>query len=231
MQEVPPSPDTPPSSNHRLRFYVSLILLLLVVSLLTWFTVALIVAEQWFWGLIAAYPAILIIIFSPRFLPRLSSRARIAELICEFDQISDRFVRPKAYRHKSLSFRPSAKIEPKSFIYRLYVGSDGEIKMPVMTDSPTQFYPNHYSVSICINDDLVCISNSYSYRNDTSSLIRFFEKHSGKGQKIAHLRIAKADIQSGVVAGDFTVEGDEFDAFMKTIELAKHFTITPKFQP
>ena len=227
MQEVPPSPDTPPSSNHRLRFYVSLILLLLVVSLLTWLTVALIVAEQWFWGLIAAYPAILIIIFSPRFLRRLSSRARIAELICEFDQISDRFVRPKAYRHKSLSFRPSTKIEPKSFIYRLYVGSDGEIKMPVMTDRPGS---SSYNVSICINDDLVLIRND-DWRNGTRWLVSFFEKHSGKGQKIAHLRIAGAAIQSGVVAGDFTVEGDEFDAFMKTIELAKHFTITPNFQP
>ena len=156
MQEVPPSPDTQPSSNHRMRFYVYLILFFLVVSLLTWLTVARFVAEQWFWGIIAAEAAILIIVFSPRFLRRLSSRARIAELICEFDQISDRFARPKAYRHKSLSFRPSVNFEPKSFIYRLYLGSDGEIKMPVMTDRPVH---SSYNVSICINDDLVLIRN------------------------------------------------------------------------
>jgi hypothetical protein len=102
-----------------------------------------------------------------------------------------------------------------------------------MTNSPTQFLGriHDYHVSICINDDLVRISKHGISRVNTSLLVSFFEKHSGKGQKIAHLRIAKNDIMSDVVTGDFTIEGDEFDAFMKSIELAKYFTITPNYQP
>jgi len=233
MQEVPPSPDTPASSNHRLRFYVSLILLLLVVSLLTWLTVALFIQEHWLFCFISAYAPMFVVVLSPRYLRRLNSQARIAELICEFDQISDRFARPKAYRHKSLAFRPSGDIEPKSFIYRLCLGSNGDIYIPVMTNCPTQFLGriHDYHVSICINDDLVLISKYGNYHDNTSRLVSFFEKHSGKGQKIAHLRIAKNDIMSDAVAGDFMIEGDEFDAFMKTIELAKYFTIAPNYQP
>lgn len=206
-------------------------MVLQVLSLLIYLTIENFATEYWFLNYISAYVTILIIFFSPRYLRRLNSQARIAALIYEFDQISDRFARPKAYRHKSLAFRPSGNVEPKSLIYRLYLSSNGNIKMPVMTNSPTPYPPIDYSVSICINDDLVLIRMIDSYPNNTSRLVSFFEKHSGKGQKIAHLRIAKSGFHSDVVAGDFTVEGDEFDAFLKTIELAKHFTITPNFQP
>ena len=96
----------------------------------------------------------------------------------------------------------------------------------------TAVMTNDYGVSICINDDIVHIrKKEHEYTNNKLWLVRFFEKHSGKGQKNAHLRIHKGDVRSDVVAGDFMIEGDEFDAFMKTLELAKNFGTIPRFQP
>jgi hypothetical protein len=122
------------------------------------------------------------------------------------------------------------------------VDSDGDIRIPEMTETPEGSYPNplpritnDYGVSICINDDIVHVRKRVidrnEYTNNKLRLIRFFEKHSGKGQKIAYLRISKYDKRSDVVEGDFMLEGAEFEAFMKTLELLKHFAITPNFQP
>jgi hypothetical protein len=214
--------------------------MLLAVTALIWGTVALIITEHWFLSFFPAYVAAMIIFISPSFLRGMNSRARIEALICEFDQISDRFVRPKAYRHKALARHPSGNIVLKSFISGLYLDSEGEIKMPEMTDTPEHTYKNDqglritndYGVSICINDDIVHIRKKEdAYTNNKLWLVRFFEEYSRKGPKIAHLRIHKHDIRSDVVAGDFTIEGEEFDAFMKTLELLKHFNVTPGFQP
>jgi hypothetical protein len=195
------------------------------------------------------YIAGAIIFFSTKSLPRLNSRARIEALICDFDQISDLFARPKAYRHKSLRRHPSGNIEPKSFIYGLYLASNGDMAMPEMSVTPEPDYQNargpritnDYDVSICINDDIVHIRKIGRFfhtgprpvgiADDKLFLVSFFDKHSGKGQKIAHLRIHKNDVRSDVVTGDFIIEGDEFEAFMKTLELLKHFNATPNFQP
>lgn len=249
MQEVPPSPATPPSRKHQLRFYAYILVMLLTVTALIWGAVELIIAEYWFLSFFPAYVAAVIIFISPRFLRNMNSRARIEALICEFDQISDLFARPKAYRHKSLRRHPSGSIEPKSFIYGLYLDTNGDMMMPEMSDTPEPDYQNargpritnDYGVSICINDDIVHIrrigrlfhpgSTSVGRTDDKLFLVNFFEKHSGKGQKIAHLRIHKHDVRSDVVTGDFMIEGDEFQAFMKTLELLKHFNATPNFQP
>ena len=215
--------------------------LLLVVSSLIWLTVALISAGNWPYCLGIAYAAGVIIFFSTKYLRRLKSRARIETLINEFDQISDLFARPKAYRHKLLRRDLTAINDQKCFLYGLSVVSVGGIRMPEMTETPDGSYPNSlfrinndYGVSICINDDIVHVRKSEienEYANNKLWLIRFFEKHSGKGQKIAYLRISKYDKRSDVVEGDFTIEGDEFEAFMKTLELLKHFNVTPGFQP
>ena len=240
MQEAPPSPATRPSRKHQLRFHASILVMLLTVTTLIWGTAKLIIAEYWFLSFFPAYVAAMIIFISPRFLRGMNSRARIEALICEFDQISDRFVRPKAYRHKALTRHSAGTIVLKSFIYGLCLDSEGNIGMPEMTDTPEHTYKNDqglritndYGVSICINDDIVHIRKKEdAYTNNKLWLVRFFEEYSRKGPKIAHLRIHKHDIRSDVVAGDFTIEGEEFDAFMKTLELLKHFNVTPGFQP
>jgi hypothetical protein len=241
MQEAPPSPTIPPSGKHRLRLYISGMVLLLVVSSLIWLTVAFISVGDWAYCLGPAYVAGITIFISTKYLPRLNSRARIETLICEFDQISDLFARPKVYRHKSLRRDLTAINDQKCFLYGLSVDSDGSIRMPKMTDTPENSQPkaffsitNDYGVTICINDDIVHVRKGViedRYTNNKLWLIRYFEKHAGKGQKIAHLRISKSDKRSDVVEGDFTIEGDEFEAFMKTLELLKHFNVTPGFQP
>lgn len=242
MQEAPPSPATRPSRKHQLRLYASVLVVLLVESSLIWLAVKLISAGDWPYCIGLVYIAGVIIFLSTKYLPRLKSRARIETLICEFDQISDLFARPKAYRHKSLRRHPSGDIEPKSFIYGLYLDSNGGIRMPEMSGTPEHDYQNRsgpritndYGVSICINDDIVNVMKGViedRYTNNKLWLIRYFEKHEGKGQKIAHLRISKSDKRSDVLEGDFMIEGEEFEAFMKTLELLKHFNVTPGFQP
>jgi hypothetical protein len=238
MQEAPPSPALPRPNKHRIRLYVSVSVVLLVVSSLIWLTVAFISAGNWHYCLGTVYPAGIIIFLSTRYLPRLNSRARIETLICEFDQISDLFARPKAYRHKSLRRDFTGINDQKYFLYGLSVDSNGGMRMPNMTDTPEDSRPkgifgisNDYGVTICINDDIIHIRKRLIEDRCTLWLIRYFEKHSGNEQKVAHLRISKSDKRSEVLEGDFTIEGDEFEAFMKTLELLKHFNITPGFQP
>jgi hypothetical protein len=250
MQEAPPSPATRPYRKHQLRLYASVLAVLIVESSLIWLTIALISAGHWPYSLgPISIAGILILTFTTNDLTRLNSRARIEALLCDFDQISDLFARPKAYRHKALRRYRYGSIEPKSFIYGLYLDSNGDMMMPEMSDTPEPDYQNapgpritnDYGVSICINDDIVHVrkigrlfhtgSRSVGYTDDKLFLVNFFDKHSGKGQKIAHLRIHKHDVRSDVVTGDFIIEGDEFEAFMKTLELLKHFNATPNFQP
>ncbi len=240
MQEVPPSQAVPSPNKHRMRFYLATALLMLGIAALICISAFLILTGYWYVSLAPIFWAALVIINTSNILRRSRARARIETLLFEFDQISDRFVRPKEYRHKEFNRHPSRDIIPKSFVHGLCIDAEGEIKMPEMTHTPEHTYKNDfgipitndYGVSICINDDIVHIrKKEHEYTNNKLWLVRFFEKHSGKGQRIAHLRIHKGDVRSDVVAGDFMIEGDEFDAFMKTLELAKNFGTIPGFQP
>jgi|APGre2960657444_1045066.scaffolds.fasta_scaffold01505_4 hypothetical protein len=240
MQEVPPSPALPRTNKHRMRFYLAASLVTLGMAALICASAFLILTGYWYISIAPIAWSGLLIFNTSYLLRKPHARARIETLLFEFDQISDRFVRPKDYRHKEFNRHPSRDIIPKSFVYGLCIDAEGEIKMPEMTHTPEHTYKNDfgipitndYGVSICINDDIVHIrKKEHEYTNNKLWLVRFFEKHSGKGQKNAHLRIHKGDVRSDVVAGDFMIEGDEFDAFMKTLELAKNFGTIPRFQP
>jgi hypothetical protein len=240
MQEAPPSQALPSPNKHRMRFYLAVSLVTLGMAALIYLSAFLILTGYWYISIAPIAWSGLLIFNTSNLLRKPHARARIETLLFEFDQISDRFVRPKAYRHKALARHPSRNIIPKSFIYGLYVDAEGEIRMPEMTHTPEHTYKNDfgvpitndYGVSICINDDIVHIRKKENeYTNNRLWLVDFFEKHSSKGQKIAHLRIHKGDVRSDVVAGDFMIDGDEFNAFMKTLELVKYFGITPNLQP
>ncbi len=242
MQEAPPSPAIPRPNKHRIRFYLAAALVSLGLAALTWIAAYLIIAGYWYTSLAPIFLDILLIVNAPDILRKSYAKARIEELISEFDQISDRFTRPKIYRHKALNLSSPDIIDPKSFIYRLSVCSEGEIRLP-QTTGKTDFslndfgspISNHYGVHICIKDEVFhvttrpfIIQNEPVHIDYSLFFINFFDKCSGTQEKIAHFRIEKYDVRSNVVTGEFSISGVEFDGFMKTLELSKNHRIASK---
>ncbi len=231
MQEAPTSPAIPRSNKHRIRFYLAAALLTLGITALICISAFIILADYWFMSFTPICMAIYTIVKTPYILRNSHARARIEKLITEFDQITDRFARPKYFRHKAFSLQSPDNTEPKSFIYRLSVSSGGHIRLPEMAKGSPAHYPNHYNVKICINDDVVFIATDdirwHIKNNDL--LISFFDKHSGKGEKVAHFRVRADDVRNNLVGGDFSISDSEFDGFMMTLELAKYSSRAPSY--
>ncbi len=242
MQEVPPSQAVPSPNKHRMRFYLVASLVTLGLAALTWMASFLILAGFWYTSLAPIFLDVLLIINAPDILRKSYAQARIEALILEFEQISDRFARPKIYRHRALNLSAPEITDPKSFIYRLSVCSEGEIRLPETTGktdySVNDFgcpISNHYGVQICIKDEVFhvttrpfIIQNEHVHIDYSHFFINYFDKCSGIGEKIAYFRIEKYDVRSNVVTGEFNISGIEFDGFMKTLELAKNYRIASK---
>jgi len=150
--------------------------------------------------------------------------ARIEELMPEFVQVSDSFTRPKFYMHKSfLKIEPA--IKPKSFIYRLGAYSDGGFTKPeIPTESGRQ--TSDYEIIINLNDRLFVLERNFystSNRDTFTKIIELADEVSGSGLINLSCRIRGFDI-----SGDFSVEGLELEAFLKTLELSKLFKESAK---
>jgi hypothetical protein len=154
--------------------------------------------------------------------------ARIEELMPEFVQVSDSFTRPKFYIHKSFhKIEPS--IKPRYFIYRLGAYSDGGFKIPeIPTENGSQ--SSGYDVIINFNERLFELGTKNYSADDRArfaEIIALADGVSGSASINLSCRVMGRDY-SKVISGDFSVEGLELEAFLKTLELSKLFKESAK---
>ncbi len=232
MQEAPPSNPSSEQNlgKHQVRFYLFVIFIALILVPSIWLIIVSINSGEWFQCTMAAYAVFMTVLLSPSMIVKMHANARIETLIRDFLQTSDRFSRPRIYRHKVFNPNTSEVTEANSFVQLMSVSSDGHFILPEMTKGPFNCHTDIYSVNICIGDDVLSVTKDQNYHWYTKQdfIFKFIAKHSGEADKIAHFRITKRDMRSNVVTGDFSISGAEFDGFMKTIELAKYFDKSPK---
>ncbi len=230
MQESAPTTTPTRAIRHKYRYIITATAIVLVVLVfLTLPIIAFIYDSNW-WILITVVSISLSLTLlgtSDGLLRRLRGRAGIEALICEFNQVSDRFARPKLFRHKVFNRQVLDLADIKNFAYGVSLSSDGEIIWPEMISSPNCYGRNGYNVELCINEDVICIKQHNSLISyNTSLLTSFHHKHAGKGEEKAYFRITTNDASSKATGGEFSISGAEFVGFMKTLELAEYYRLT-----
>jgi hypothetical protein len=230
MQESAPPTSPTRTTRQKYRYNITAITIVSVVLVfLAWPVIAFIYGSKW-WILITVASislSLLLLAKGEVLLLKLKGRAGIEALTCEFNQVSDRFARPKLFKHKVFDQQVPDLADLKKFVYGVSLSSDGEIILPEMTSSRTDYGRNGYTVALCINDDVICLSHANRYISyNTSLLTTFHQKHAGKGEENAHFRITMDDASSKAMGGEFSISGAEFDGFMKTLELAKYYRLT-----
>ncbi len=165
---------------------------------------------------------ILAALFSSTRNKKARAQSRIDELLPEFEQVSDKFTRPKAFLHKSFK-TISGEGQPKHFVYRMSAHSDGVLRMPDLVSSDIFYDRRRYTVTINLNESLFKADYSSPYvemRRFLNDAARF----SGDNGIALAVRI-EPYWPGNIEKGDYSIEGDELKAFMKTVELTYLFKV------
>ena len=148
------------------------------------------------------------------------AQSRIEELLPEFEQVSDKFTRPKVFMHKA--FKDIAgEGQPKLFVYRIRAHSDGSFRMPeIIPHEGNKEVDWRYVADVNLNDT---IFNLYSMGNLEGFLGHAVSVLNHEDISLA-VRISP-EYSSKITKGEYTVQGSELSAFMKTIELTHLFKV------
>ena len=150
------------------------------------------------------------------------AQSRIEELLPEFEQVSDKFTRPKVFMHKA--FKDIAgEGQPKHFASAIRAYSDGGFRMPdIIPYKGGRYDDGRYEAVINLNDTIF-------------HLVTYVEGDRAKflGHAVSvlnHEDISLAvrispEYSSKITKGEYTVQGSELSAFMKTIELTHLFKV------
>jgi hypothetical protein len=229
MQESAPPTSPTRTTRHKYRYNITAITIVSVVLVFLACPVIAFIYDSKWWILITVASiglSLALLGSSEVLLRKLKGRAGIEALNCEFNQASDRFARPKLFRHKVFNQQVPNLTDTKRFVYDVSVSSDGEIILPEMTGGPTDYGRSLYTIALCINDDVIYLHHADSSSYNTSLLTSFRQKHAGKGEEKAHFRVTMHDASSKATGGEFSISGAEFDGFMKTLELAEYYRLT-----
>ncbi len=159
-------------------------------------------------------------IFSWSGIRRARVQARIDVLLPEFEQVSDKFTRPKVFVHKSFKDIPGEG-QPRHFACRISAYSDGRFRMPEIVTRKGNDSPDFaYNVVVNLNDTIFEM-----YSLEEKRCLEFFEFAASLANREGNtLDIRIRDTESKkITPGDYTIKGSELTAFMQTVELTHLF--------
>ena len=165
----------------------------------------------------------LVALFSLTRIKKARAQSRINELLPEFEQVSDKFTRPKVFLHKSFK-AISGEGHPKHFVYRMSAHSDGALRMPELLSTDISPDYRRYTAVINLNENIFRIDSGNAYNEMRVLLDQTASLPSDIGIALA-VRIEPSTWASKIQKGDYSIEGDELKAFMKTMELTYLFKV------
>lgn len=160
-------------------------------------------------------------LFSWPKIKKMRAQSRIDELLPEFEQISDRFTRPKVYAHKSFK-DITGEGQPKHFVSKVRAYSDGRLRMPeIIPQEGNHELDWYYVADVNLNEK---IFDLYS-RGDLEGFLNYATSVTDKDGISLAIRIRTYNSKK-ISNGEYTVQGEELAAFMKTMELTHLFKAT-----
>ena len=148
------------------------------------------------------------------------AQSRIEELLPEFEQVSDKFTRPKVFMHKA--FKDIAgEGQPKLFVYRIRAHSDGRFRNPEIIPYKVGRYEDGvYEAVINLNDTIFGLYDEWNREKFLGHAVSVLNH-----EDISLAVRISPGYSSKITKGEYTVQGSELSAFMKTIELTHLFKV------